>query len=1230
MRRAVIIVLFASQPVLAQGVSDRIRGRVTNDSAQVIVGATVFVTRGPDRAMKQARTDTAGRYDVVFENGTGDYLVAVTSPGFRTARRRVQANAGVHELAADFTLARDLATLAAVTVEAKKPQRASNAVNPYTAETGASEKWVDGVDGQLPPSLEGNLAALAGTMPGITTGGAGPSFLGASSASNLTTLNGMALAGGSLPRAARIETRVSGTTFDPTRGGFAGASIDSRLSPGSRSYQQRNAYFTLDAPRLQSSDAVGRSLGAIGGSYRASVGADGELIRHALTYNVALDLSRGSADAATLSTATDDAWLRAGVAPDSVRRAIDVARALGIPIAGGGVPLAKERSGVTWLARLDDTRDSLAARTLTAYASTSREGALSFGPVTAPAAGGRREDATIGTQLQIANYLGAGRRVLNQTRAAASRVRATTAPYLELPAASVLVRSAAGGAGDVTSLSLGGSPFSDENTQWTVEGANETVWNARGRTHRFKVLVWARMDGLHDATASVPLGSYGFSSIADLAANHPSSYVRTLVQPDRHGTVWNGAAAIAHQWTKSRWFNVLYGARIEADGFASAPAANRALDQALGVASGAAPARLHVSPRIGFQWTYNRDRDNGSGQSNNQIGRFYRTTSGVVRGGIGEFRDLLRPGLLADASSHTGLSGSSESLSCVGAAVPTPDWSQWISSPSTVPTHCADGSGALGELAPGVTLIDPRYDVPRSWRASLDWNSNFHRLMYRVTGVASYDLSQPGTYDANFAGVSRFSLGAGDGRPVYVSPASIDAASGAVSASESRRSSAFGRVGVRTSDLRGFGEQFTVSLTPDPFRRNRSKHPFLGGLYGSVAYTWQRSERQARGFDGAGYGDPRAKEWAPSSTDARHILLLQGGTYIPKVGALTMFARLQSGLPFTPEVQGDINGDGRSGDRAFVPNAAVESDTTLAAGIRDLLRNGSPAAQRCLEEFAGRVAARNGCRGPWTASLNAQWSPQMPAKARRLTASVYFQNVLGGIDQLLHGANGMRGWGMQAMPDPVLLVPSGFDANARTFRYVANPRFADTRPARTLIREPFRVTIDFSFRLSTDYDLQSLRRAIEPVKIDKQWVQRSADSVMAFYLDNTSNVHASVLAESDSLFLSPGQTTALRELDSAYSAQVRAIYRPLGVYLTQFAGGAATKSALDSATAADKAYWKVFWVQPEKTDSVLTPTQRELLPMLQSMLSVPQKDREHSQWQFGYPVKMVDPKKKSP
>jgi hypothetical protein len=1213
--------------VKAQDTADVIRGRVSDDSSHALRGASVIVTRGPDRLVQQTTTDSAGNFRVRFDKGTGDYLVYVADSGFASARRRVQRQADEHELVANFTLPRAVvATLDAVKIEGRKPVRASNPIGPTQPETGSSEKWRDGVNGQVPPTVAGDLNAIAGTMSNVTMTGGGPSILGSGSESNLNTLNGMGLATGAIPRAARTETRVTGASFDPTRGGFSGANVDVRLGPGDRNYQRRNAFITFDPRFLQFTDATGRSLGAPSGGARGSVGADGELIRGALTYNVALDLGRSLSEPSTLLTADQQALLSAGVAPDSVARLIAFATPLGVPLAASGVPTNRQHNAITWLGRLDDTRDTLATRALTTYAGVTRDGAVGFAPLTAPSAASERRDRTLGAQLTIGEYVGPGRRTLNETRVAASSVRTETSPYQSLPSANVLVRSDGLTDGtDVTSLILGGGAFlPTTESRWTLEGSNQTEWNAHGRTHRFKGLLWGRFDGLRQEGFSNGLGTYSFNSIEDFSAGRASNFSRTLSQPPREGRVWNAATALAHNYAPSRYFSVLYGARLEADGFGSHPASNTALEQALGVRTGVAPSRVHVSPRFGFSYTYNRDRDNGQGTMGNQTGRYYRTLAGTIRGGIGEFRDLLRPGILADASASTGLPGATSSLNCVGAAVPTPDWSLFSSDPSTIPTQCADGSGVLAERSPPVTLISPSYDVPRSWRASLDWNTSVKGLLFKIGTLASMDLSQPGVVDANFAGTQQLSLASEGNRPVYVSAASIDPGSGSVSAVESRRSDQFGRVGMRVSDLRGYGSQLNVSLSPDVFR-------FRGGgaaLYGSIGYTLQSTKRQFRGFDGAAFGDPRLVEWAPSQNDARHVFVLSAAFSTSKTGTVTMFSRLQSGLPFTPLVQGDVNGDGRGGDRAYIPNPALAADVNLADQLRALLSSGSATARDCLNENLGRVAPRNGCRGPWTKSLNIQWSPPKPEKwGYRVTPNVYLENVLAGLDQAFHGSS-LRGWGSPASPDPVLLIPRGFDATNKRFNYDVNPRFADTRPSRTLFRNPFRIVIDFSFNLSTDYGLQQLRRAVEPVKTPAGWQRRSADSLTAFYLSNTSDIHKILIEQTDSLFLSKAQVAALQAADSVFSARVRALYIPLGEFLAR-GSGAAGKAELDSAKATEKLYWKVFWEQPEIAGAIVTPAQRELMPMFKSMLAVPMKEREHSQWQFGQPVTLTDKPKQS-
>jgi hypothetical protein len=253
--------------------------------------------------------------------------------------------------------------------------------------------------------------------------------------------------------------------------------------------------------------------------------------------------------------------------------------------------------------------------------------------------------------------------------------------------------------------------------------------------------------------------------------------------------------------------------------------------------------------------------------------------------------------------------------------------------------------------------------------------------------------------------------------------------------------------------------------------------------------------------------------------------------------------------------------------------------------------------------------------------VNMQWSPRMPRRwGNRVSPVVYLQNVLAGVDEALHGTNGMRGWGSPAAPDPVLLVPRGFDASAPRFRYDVNARFADTRPGRTLLIDPFRLIVDFSLNLTTNPDLQQLRRAVEPVRGPAGWIRRGADSLTVFYLQQTSSIFKVLLEQSDSLFLNTSQIAGLRHADSVYSARVLAVYTPLAAYLAKGSGGAG-KAELDSVTTTQKAYWKIFWEQPEIADSLITPAQRELMPLMKALLGVSKDNREiGARFMFGRPV----------
>lgn len=165
---------------------------------------------------------------------------------------------------------------------------------------------------------------------------------------------------------------------------------------------------------------------------RASVGADSEAVRNAVTYNVALDVSHAQATPATLLSANADAFVRSGVAPDSVARLLAIASPLRLSY-GSAAPRMRERNGVSWLGRLDDTRDTLATRALTSYAGYMRDGALGANILAAPSVSSERRERTLGAQLTLGSYVGDGRGTLTETRLGANAVHTAVTPYTALP-----------------------------------------------------------------------------------------------------------------------------------------------------------------------------------------------------------------------------------------------------------------------------------------------------------------------------------------------------------------------------------------------------------------------------------------------------------------------------------------------------------------------------------------------------------------------------------------------------------------------------------------------------------------------------------------------------------------------------------------------------------------------------------------------------------------------------
>ena len=454
--------------VVAQTRPETIRGRVTSDSGVAIVGATVSATRAPDRAFLQATTDSSGRFTIHFTEGTGDYLIHVSAIGYKTFRQRLTRAPGDTSLSIDVKLPPAVTKLAAVNVKASKPRPSRGGSD----DTGAAEQQQEGVFSALAPGDEGNLAAIANAIPGASNRGDGLSVLGLSGSQSNTTLNGMAFGGASLPRDARVDVSVTTSTYDPSRGGFSGGQTSISLSSGSP-YLSRRAHLTLDAPPLQAPGPLADQLGQRFTGLNGSIGASGEWVENKWYYNSALQVSRRSADAASLLSVGDAALSAAGVAPDSAARLVQLLGAQHLPVTTADVPGSAISQAVSFVTRLDHApykpgtfQGNTETWNVTVFGNLADNQAQALSPLVVPTRGGSHRSLFAGTQLDYSRFFGD---VLSDLRTALSTNRDRGTPYLRAPGGEVLVSSVLPTGGDALSgLAFGGNGTLDfDRSSWT-------------------------------------------------------------------------------------------------------------------------------------------------------------------------------------------------------------------------------------------------------------------------------------------------------------------------------------------------------------------------------------------------------------------------------------------------------------------------------------------------------------------------------------------------------------------------------------------------------------------------------------------------------------------------------------------------------------------------------------------------------------------------------------------
>lgn len=966
-----LAVLICPGMVSGQGAAmSGIRGTVTNANADgaALEGVNVEIRHEGSGRTMSLRTDGAGRYIITNLLAGGPHTLTASAPGY--VPRRID---GVHLQAGtihviDFVLDPGVVTLPQVEVRARAdPQFDSGRSGAATV--------VSRVEVTAHPTVERNVMELAALSPMAARAGKGATIAGQNARFNALQIDGAryqdmfgASADGApgglanarpLPLDAVDQFQVLVAPFDVRHSGFTGGLLNVVTRGGTNQFEASGFGYYRDRSFLGGLDATAQSGDTPGfRNALAGVSVGGPIVRNRAHVFVAFELERRTTGSSGYNLGTADAFATR-IAPDSAARFAGILRDIYGMEPGSPAQVSLDNPRENLFVRTDWQlgRHRFLLRHNHAFARRDVEpnrasvGTYEFGSQVF-----RYGSVSRATSLQLVSTLGA--RWSNEVLVNVHHIADRTTPASTAPAVDVDVISQFDTLRVQRRMRAGGRPEAQANrtTQSGIEVRN-AVTGAFG-THLLTIGGSAELLRFNSRFTHNPRGLFYFNNLADLEANRPARFERTLTLPGRDHEarfdVGHFSAFVQDEWAPLERLTLHLGLRMDLPVLRDRPEENAALRDALGVSTTTLPRTAPMwSPRFAFNWQ-------SSGRLRTQL-----------RGGAGLFAGRPAYAWLADAYVQTGLN--TVLLSCDLAATPAFD-------PANVASACADVSpNPDGSIPPGrtdtrstaITLFDREFRFPQDLRvaAGIDQTLPFGF-------VASADM---------VLGVAR--------RQIFLSDINLGEA-----IAETRHEDGYtdgfgfhGRSSFGTPTIDGFAtvrraQDFHQVLQLGDNAENRALAASLElagtafGIHARGSYTFTRSidvqsltHRDAAANFGSVPvdGDPNAPAAARSDFDRPHRVLLSLSHRLRATGGteLSLLYIGESGTPYTYVYDLDINGDAAPGpgitdafnDPLYVPPALSGFPGSLGSAIAfgNLL-----AVEPCLSAWRGLIMARNECRGP--------------------------------------------------------------------------------------------------------------------------------------------------------------------------------------------------------------------------------------------------------------------------
>jgi hypothetical protein len=159
-------------------------------------------------------------------------------------------------------------------------------------------------------------------------------------------------------------------------------------------------------------------------------------------------------------------------------------------------------------------------------------------------------------------------------------------------------------------------------------------------------------------------------------------------------------------------------------------------------------------------------------------------------------------------------------------------------------------------------------------------------------------------------------------------------------------------------------------------------------------------------------------------------------------------------------------------------------------------------------------------------------------------------NPLAGLDQLVHGADNIHGWGQPTSADNTLLYVRGFDPATNAFRYVVNERFGSNALARSALRNPFQISLSAHLQVGVDRQRQLLEGMLNAGSAN-----RPGMDVRTMVRRLAPNPIRPIMDLREPMKLTSAQVTALKAIGDSLEAKTTALTKRLEAQMQKEAKG---------------------------------------------------------------------------